>query len=207
MSKDLHRWRNQRGLTQVEAARHLGVSQPYLSLLEKGARPITGKLRARLSRPNQAAQSPDDKFRAQLSALGYAGFAHIAPARSPEPSSFLMEAISQPDLDARITASLPWLACERAEQIDWPWLVREVKLQDLQNRLGFLTEMATRGPSPPIAVESAKDELHKARLIAEATFCWDSMPAATRDWMRQNRSPEAARWNVLTRARPQDFHA
>jgi len=204
MAIDLHLWRNERGFTQMEAARHLGVSQPYLSLLERGARPITDKLRTRLSRADQPAQSPDDKFRAQLSALGYAGFAHIAPARCPEPSSFLMEAISQPDLDARITAALPWLACERAVQIDWPWLVREAKQRDLQNRLGFLTEMATGGSSGPRAVKLAKDELHRARLLAEAT-CWDSMPAVTREWMRQNRSPEAARWNVVTRARLQDF--
>lgn len=45
---DVLRWRKRRRLTQVEAASLLGVSQPYLSLLEEAARPITAAHRARL---------------------------------------------------------------------------------------------------------------------------------------------------------------
>ncbi len=51
----------------------------------------------------------------------------------------------------------------------------------------------------------AKSELEAARLLAEATFCWDSMPETTRRWMRQNRSPEASHWNVVARLRAEDL--
>jgi hypothetical protein len=54
-------------------------------------------------------------------------------------------------------------------------------------------------------MNQAKEELDKARLLAEATFCWDSMPAATRKWMREQRSAEAAHWNIVTRMRSAGF--
>jgi hypothetical protein len=54
-------------------------------------------------------------------------------------------------------------------------------------------------------MQRALDELDEARLLAEATFRWDSMPPATRKWMRENRSSEAAHWNVVTRIRPEDL--
>ena len=42
--KDLKSGREQKGWTQEEAATRLSVSQPYLSLMEKGARPVPDKL-------------------------------------------------------------------------------------------------------------------------------------------------------------------
>ena len=76
---DMLRWRKRNGLTQAAAASSLGVSQPYLSLLEKGARPLTAALRKRMkSDGNQDEKwTSDDLFRAQLSGLGYPGFAHV----------------------------------------------------------------------------------------------------------------------------------
>ena len=41
---DLRTGREQKGWTQEESASRLGVSQPYLSLLEKGARRVHAKL-------------------------------------------------------------------------------------------------------------------------------------------------------------------
>ena len=81
---NLRRWREQNSLTQVDAACLLGVSQAYLSLLEKGARPLRRKLRERLNsvrREGGNHQTMDDRLRAQMSALGYPGFAHVDPAR------------------------------------------------------------------------------------------------------------------------------
>ena len=80
-------------LTQVQAARRLGVSQPYLSQLEKGDRPITSELARssatlyRLSAtalpmpesgPQQVPANADTLAR-QLAGLGYPGFAHPWP--------------------------------------------------------------------------------------------------------------------------------
>ena len=47
--KDLKTGREQKGWTQEESASRLGVSQPYLSLLEKGARRVPEKLARKAS--------------------------------------------------------------------------------------------------------------------------------------------------------------
>ena len=70
----LRRWREQNKLTQVNAAHLHGVSQPYLSLLEKGARPLRRELREPSQRGSfrqRKQKTTDDRLRAQLSALGY----------------------------------------------------------------------------------------------------------------------------------------
>jgi hypothetical protein len=74
-------------------------------------------------------------------------------------------------------------------------------LRNLQNRLGFVLQAAGVKTQEILA---AVGELDRSRLVEEATFCWDSMPQATREWIRQNRSALAAHWNILTRLQPQD---
>lgn len=206
MGTRLRRWRQRNHLTQVDAARLLGVSQPYLSLLEKGARPLRHELRERLDAvgsPQSEHSTMDDRLRAQLSALGYPGFAHLAPVRpAPEPTVVLLNALSQRTVDARVAEALPWLARECAGSLDWRWLVHQAKLRNLQNRLGFLLQLSNLAFRP--AMQDAVDELDKARLLAEATFCWDDMPDPTRKWIRERRSPEAAHWNVLSMMRSED---
>lgn len=99
------RWRKRNGLTQVGAASLLGVYQPYLSLLEKGTQPLTTELR------NGIEATSGGLFRAQLSALGYLGFAHVAKSRTrPSPETLLMTVLRRPDADARVVEALPWLA-------------------------------------------------------------------------------------------------
>jgi transcriptional regulator with XRE-family HTH domain len=205
MAADLHKWRKRNKLTQVDAASVLGVSQPYLSLLEKGARPLTSSLRGRMKavRSGESGNSADDRFRAQLSALGYPGFAHIRPARMRlSPDAFLLSVLSQPGVDARVAEALPWLVRQYSHRLDLPWLVTQAKLRNLQNRLGFLLQLGNV-ETPEFA--TAVGELEKSRLLEEATFGWDSMPVATRDWMRVNRSPLAEHWNVLTRLGSEDL--
>ena len=46
----LKRARQYKGWTQEEAAQKLGVSQPYLSLLEQGRRPLTKRVLSKLQR-------------------------------------------------------------------------------------------------------------------------------------------------------------
>ena len=199
-------WRQRKGLTQVDAASLLGVSQPYLSLLEKGARSLTATLRDRMkvSRGKVEGEAADDRFRAQLSALGYPGFAHVTKSRpKPRAADFLMAVLARPDADARVVEALPWLVGAYQNQLDFGWLVRQAKLQNLQNRLGFLLQVAgVDTPDGRLAV----CELERARLQEDDTLCWDSMPAATREWMCANRTPLAEHWNVLTRLRVEDVH-
>ena len=204
MAGTLQQWRRRNRLTQVEAASLLGVSQPYLSLLEKGARPLTAALRGRMNTIPHIRATPDDKFRRQLGALGYPGFAHLAASRlRMEPDALLLSVLAKPDADSRVVEALPWLVRQYARQMDLPWLVRQAKLDNLQNRLGFLLQ-AARVKTPD--VQSAIRELDRARLLREATLGWDTMPAVTREWIRVNRTPLAEHWNVLTMLKAADSH-
>ncbi len=203
---DVLRWRKRNGLTQVAAASLLGVSQPYLSLLEKGARPLTAALRNRMKSDggHDEKRTSDDVVRAQLSGLGYPGFAHVPKSRrKPRPDALLMAVLAQPDADARVVEALPWLVTSFKDQLDFGSMVRQSKLQNLQNRLGFLLQfVGVESPSGLLAVR----ELDRARLLGEDTLCWGSMPTATREWMRANRGPLAEHWNVLTRLHAKGVH-
>ena len=160
--------------------------------------------RLKAAGPKQRRESDDATLRAQFSALGYPGFAHLARTRSkPSPEAVLLSVLVRADADSRVVEALPWLVRQYASQMDFGWLVRQAKLQDLQNRLGFLLSIVS--VETPAAL-SAVSELERARLLQEATLCWDSMPATTRIWMRENRTPMARHWNVLTRLQSEDAH-
>jgi len=89
--KDLKVGREQKGWTQEEAATRLSVSQPYLSLMEKGARPVSKKLARKaasafgLSAATlpvetswETVQPTDANTLAMdFAALGYPGFAYL----------------------------------------------------------------------------------------------------------------------------------
>lgn len=195
---DQLQWRKRAGLTQVEAAALLGVSQPYLSLLERGIRPLTPALRNRInaSRRNSRGDDASEQFRAQLGRHGYPGFAHVKQSGRRMRADVLLAAVlAMCEADARVAEALPWLVKHREAELDFDWLVRQAKLGNFQNRLGFVIESAGVDRREGTA---AVRELERARLLQEDTLCWDSMPAATRDWMRIHRSPLAARWNLLT---------
>jgi transcriptional regulator with XRE-family HTH domain len=204
-------------LTQVQAALRLGVSQPYLSQLEKGERPITSELArsaatlyrlpaTALPMPKSVAQrvpaNPNTLAR-QLAGLGYPGFAHLR-GRKANPAVVLLEALVQEDLEVRLAEALPWVVLTYPD-MDWPWLMREVKLRDTQNRLGFVVAMArdlaaTRPRYRPALerISSAAQGLERARLAREDTLCRESMSAAERDWLATTRSALARHWNLLT---------
>lgn len=209
------------GLTQLQAAMRLGVSQPYLSQLEKGQRPVTAELArsaAALYRlpatalpvpetaPEGAAADPAQLAR-QLSGLGYPGFAHLRP-RKANPAAVVLEALLLKDLEVRLAEALPWVLLTYPD-LDWSWLVRHAKLQDAQNRLGFLVAVAknlaaTRAEFQPALrqLTAVEQRLERARLAREDTLCRESMPAAERRWLETNRSPLARHWNLLTGLTP-----
>jgi transcriptional regulator with XRE-family HTH domain len=215
MSERLKAGRLKAGLTQVQAARRLGVSQPYLSQLEKGDRPVTTELArsaatlyrlpaTALPMPETASEDGDPERLARLLAgLGYPGFAHLR-SRKANPAAVVLEAILQKDLEVRLTEALPWVLLTYSE-LDWFWLVRRAKLRDVQNRLGFLValakDLAATGPQFLAALgplSAAEEQLERARLAREDTLCRDSMPVAERRWLEATRSPLARHWNLLT---------
>src|SRR5215471_5725162 len=146
--EELKAGRRKRGLTQVEAAGRLGLSQPYLSQLERGRRPVTRQLArdaARLYRlpptalplPSEPSQASRGKLTRELAALGYPGYAHLNPNPAANPALVVLQALSEDNTDARVTEALPWVLLNYPE-LNWTWLLENVKLRNRQNRLGFL---------------------------------------------------------------------
>ena len=209
------------GLTQVQAARRLGVSQPYLSQLEKGERPVRAELAraaAALYRlpatalpvpeSTQVADGADpERLARQLAGLGYPGFAHLRSIKA-NPAAVVLESLLQRELEVRLVEALPWVLLAYPD-LDWSWLVRQAKLRDAQNRLGFLVALAKslattkaqfRDALEPLS--SVEEQLERARLVREDTLCRDFMPVAERRWLEAHRSPLARHWNLLTGLTP-----
>jgi len=213
--QDLRRAREHAGWTQVEAAQRFGLTQAYLSMVERGHRAFSAKLETRalavLEFPATALPLTNDStlslrsgdFQSDLGALGYPGFSYLREGPKRNPAQLLFQALDQPDLDSRVTEALPWMVLAYAE-MDWEWLVNKVKLHDRQNRLGYVVavakEVLRRRSEGEKAQAWRKYEvaLERSRLAMEDTLCHDSLTAAERNWLRENRPPEAAHWNLLT---------
>jgi len=95
------------------------------------------------------------------------------------PAEVLISALSAGDLDVRLTEALLWVLL-RFPDLDWRWLVAGAKLNDLQNRLGFVTRVARRLAEISGDVEKAallgrqEAALERSRLMREDTLCHDS---------------------------------
>lgn len=206
--------------TQQQAAQALGVTQAYWSMMEKGRRVVSKSLVCRamkaLKLPATAMPLPSESemddgrtvrndFGAELGALGYPGFAYLGKKTKVNPALLLFRALNERNLDSRVAEGLPWLALTYAE-MDWNWLVRNAKLCNRQNRLGFVVTLAAEIAESDSASDSDKVRklrdcqriLEGARLEAEDTLCHDAMTNAERTWLRGHRSPVAAHWNLVT---------
>src|SRR5689334_20628576 len=122
------------GLTQVQAAQVLGISQPYLSQLESGSRVAAAALAESAASfyglPPTALPLPDplaapevepDRLQSELAALGYPGFPRARSEHKSNPAFLLLRALSQRNLDTRLVEALPWVVSEYTD-LDWPWL-------------------------------------------------------------------------------------
>jgi transcriptional regulator with XRE-family HTH domain len=201
--------------TQARAADRLGVTQAYLSMVERGARAVSPELASRVVEafevPATALPLPEYKtrvrdagsFKAILGNLGYPGFTYLRGADRLNPALALMEALDADDLDPRVTEALPWLPLAYPD-LNWTWLAASAKLRDRQNRLGFVVELARQA-----ARRSGDSELEQrlvswvaalepSRLARKDTLCKESMTQAERAWLRTHRPKSAKHWNLLT---------
>jgi transcriptional regulator with XRE-family HTH domain len=207
--------RHDAGLTQQQAADRLRVSQAYLALLERGRRRVPGRLASSiaslyglgsvalpLSNENLAGWN-SSSLAAGLASLGYPGFRQLGGAPAVNPANLLLAAVVATDVEVRVLEALPWLTA-RYVNIDWEWLIREAKVRDVQNRLGFVVTLARqvtekRGDHATIArLREIEQILEHARLVREDTLCQASLSEAERQWLRQVRPNEARHWNLLT---------
>jgi transcriptional regulator with XRE-family HTH domain len=207
--------REEANLAQVEAAEKLGLTQAYLSMLERGRRPVTEELQVKavgvFHLPPTAlplnADSPytldESGLRAELGALGYPGFRSLRGNPKYNPAGLLLFAIDQETLDRRVAEALPWLVVKYAD-LDWGWVLRNAKLNDRQNRLGFVVDVAEdvakkRGDvERKREIKEIKGVIERSRLAREDTLGDESMMEAERGMLRRSRSAKARHWNLLT---------
>jgi transcriptional regulator with XRE-family HTH domain len=206
--------RRSAGFTQAQMAARLGVTQAYVSMLEQGRRPVPARLRKRVAEvyslgPTALAVSDDTSpmesadVASLLAGLGYEPLGYLRARRRRNPAEVLLRALRQPNLESRVAEALPWVLL-RYPDLDWGWLVREAKLADVQNRLGFVVTLARQAAEQqshePLAAQLRQREgsLDASRLAREDTFCHESLTQAERRWLRRERPPDAAHWNLLT---------
>ena len=222
--QELRTGREKQGWTQVHTAELLGVSQPYLALLEGERRKVPSRLAHRAARvlnlaptslplPLQAPLSPvqADQLARQLAALGYPGFAYLRAGWKRNPAEVLVSALAQPNLEPRLTEALPWVLLRYAATLDRDWLVQQAQLYRLSNRLGYVVHLAKRvletrgnlGSAEYRALEALENELRASRLAAEDTLCQFALSQVEREWLREARPPEARYWNLLTDLGPE----
>jgi hypothetical protein len=152
----------------------------------------------------------EETLASELAALGYPGLSYLKSKRRRNPAEVLLSALSTGNLDSRLTEALPWVLLKFPE-LDWRWLVAAAKLNDLQNKLGFVTSVARRLAEQADKSETAallarqEEALERSRLICEDTLCHDSLTEPERRWLRNNRSEEAERWGLLTDMTPEQL--
>lgn len=211
----LRQARQNAGWTQEKTAARLGVTQAYLSMMEKGRRSVSAELAARAvsllkapptALPLAGEENPSraaSDFQTALGSLGYPGFSYLHHGKRRNPAEVLFLALDQADLDSRVVEALPWLAFTFAD-LDWNWLVPQVKVRDRQNRLGFVVRLANEVAGRRSAkerhstLEKVEAGLERSRLAREDTLCHDSMTVAERKWLRQKRPASAEHWNLLS---------
>jgi hypothetical protein len=140
---------------------------------------------------------------AALASLGYPGFRQLRGAHRKNPAVVLLAALVASEVEVRVIGALPWLVVEYSD-LDWGWLIREAKLRDVQNRLGFIVTLARqvaekRGDGPAASrLREIEEVLDRARLVREDSLCQASLSEAERRWLRRTRPVEASHWNLLT---------
>jgi hypothetical protein len=143
----------------------------------------------------------NQKAAEHLALLGYPGFLHLSSRRARRnPAELLMMTLAQDDLEGRVVEGLPWLLL-RYWDMAAHWLVENARRLNLQNRLGYVTELALDMADSAATKERLAllvADLQASRLAAEDTLCEATLTAGERTWLRQNRPLRAAHWNLLT---------
>jgi transcriptional regulator with XRE-family HTH domain len=216
---DLRAVRRSLGWSQKQAAKYLSVSQALVSMVENRQRSLSADVLERLGSRYQLdpAHLPlrepvpmaDSDFARELAALGYPGFAHRKEKNgkpSWNPAQLAAMALSANALDRRVAEALPWLVL-RYSNAEWSWTLQQLKLQDFQNRLGFVVtlarELAENGLGSPQHLQQLENQVERSRLVRQDTFCNETMTQSERRWLQSHAPPQAQHWNLLSDLRPE----
>lgn len=209
--EQLKRARMDRGWNQQAAATRLGVTQPYLSMLEKGHRSpslsFTRKLMQVYDLPPTVLPAHElkpnvspDFLASEMALLGYPGFAHLRRGgRKMNPAEFLLAALAQPNLEARVAEGLPWVVL-RYPDMPVDWLVKTARANNLQNRLGFVVTLAKEAVQKQ-DLQLLEQTLADSKLAREDSFCKE-LNEPERRWLKEHSSKEAKAWNLLSDLQP-----
>jgi transcriptional regulator with XRE-family HTH domain len=209
-----------KGWNQTQAAGRLGVSQAHLNCLEHGKRRLTPDLVRRATAvyglspevlPTSDAFTPkwadDQRLTEMLAQLEYPGFAHVQTrVAKKNPSEVLLMALAKESLDGRVAEALPWLALKFAKPN--AWLVENARKLNLQNKLGFVVTLARRvaesqHDSRLSALRQLEQSLDESRLVKEGFFYRPPYTESEKDWLKRNRTEDAAHWNLLSDMKPE----
>jgi len=80
------------------------------------------------------------------------------------------------------------------------FLVREARVRNLQNRLGFAVTLGRRAAGRD-DLQGLEEALADSKLEKEDSFCKE-LNDAERRWLREHSSEEARQWNLLSDLRP-----
>jgi hypothetical protein len=122
-------------------------------------------------------------------------------------SRVLLTALAQKSLDARVAEALPWVAMKYAQPDQW--LVENARKFSLRNRLGFVVSLARRVAemrhegSKATELTQLENLLDDSRLAKENSFYRPPRTESEKEWLRKNRTEDAAHWNLLTDMRPE----
>jgi transcriptional regulator with XRE-family HTH domain len=219
---DLRTARKQKGLTQEQVAASLGVTQAYLSMLENKLRPVPAShlplfvevyglsySALPMRGPQVWEQLQSDAVANQLAALGYPGFSYMNNSRPQwNPAELLVAALTKNELESRVAEGLVWLAYAFTD-MNWAWAIREAKVNDVTNRLGFVVSLACKlaeKKANDSAIETLRvveTRLKRSTLVQEETLCHEQMTQTERKWLEDSRPPEARQWHVLSDLLPE----
>ena len=207
--QEIRIYRGHQMISQARLAEALGVTQAYISQLERGHRRVSRKLAAKLASLPELNQLPATVFpedlarlegldldhASDLATLGYPGFRDATPGAPKNPAAVIVSILARKHVAPAVMAAIPWVLL-RFPEINIDWLVAQARLNNLQNRLGFLTDLALQlGAAPQL--EKLRDDLEDSRLAKEDTLARD-LSAAERQFFDEHRSDAARHWNLLT---------
>jgi len=210
--------RRDAGWTQARLAARLGLTQEYVSLMERGRRSVPSHVARAVARflRLSAAELPlsistihktgsEQWVEIALARLGYPGMAYRKkPGPKTNPAEILLKALACEKLDPRLIEALPWLLLQ-FDGSAFDAIVEPAKLQDLQNRFGFVVSLAREiADHDPRWLHRAgklrqlEETLEPSRLAREDGYGAVADSERLQEWLRDNRSKAAQHWNLLT---------
>lgn len=163
-------------------------------------------------------EDADALLAADLAALGYTGFDRRDTRHPRNPAETVLAVIARRQVSPGVMAAVPWVLLTYPH-LDAAWLVDQARRRNLQNRLGFLTDLAlelarlrltTRETSRDEgraraentddtvdALEALRAQLETSRLANPDTLARVLTPAE-QQFFEAHRGPAARHWNLLT---------